>query len=566
MIGIDLPTAPRRGGARPLTLLILAALAGVLLWGWQKGKQSKPSGPAVSEDPLKSDRRVSELLQDCGIGLPFEGDTTDLVPVMAGKLVIGQGEVLHRYKELLGQRGTAVVPVLERLFEQQFGERFGTPVLLNVLNVAALMPAGAGLGIARKGFDHPRDDVRMAALDVFAVHGEPEDFDRILPWIPRIVNQPSAGDYLRALAYCDPERFHENALEWMEAGQYLNTWAQLATLVGGDTDPDRARRYMAIGLGETAPQPARAALMVPAARLGIEEALLELSTRMASDIDQRARLALDAVQVAGRYELAEQALMTDKRPEMRQYAAQILAANSGGELVRAQLTTGLSDSVAAVRLACLEGLVMLGDTEALARTLVDLRGTPVERGQAFEILAHHWDLDPSLPQKVFDIFSGLYAQADGREGKLDILKHMGRVPLGASAEFLFAHYAELTGPVGGLTPHRWAAGHAFNAGPAGMAVLQARLAQETDPEKRLDLIGMIWQDKSEGSKDILLALVQDETRNPYERLFVADCLTRLTQPEELAPILKRVYQQSTHRDLRPALQCMLWKWFALPPV
>ncbi|MDF1838599.1 MAG: hypothetical protein P1V35_12085, partial [Planctomycetota bacterium] len=139
-----------------------------------------------------------------------------------------------------------------------------------------------------------------------------------------------------------------------------------------------------------------------------------------------------------------------------------------------------------------------------------------------------------------------------------------RIPLRASAEFLLDHVGDLPEKVGGLTPHRWVCGHAFNAGPGGMEALYARLEVESDAIKRLDLIGMIWQDKSEASAEVLLGVLTDSTQSDYERLYVADRLTRFADPEMLASITKRFYFECTDRNVRPALQCLLWTWFGLP--
>lgn len=97
-----------------------------------------------------------------------------------------------------------------------------------------------------------------------------------------------------------------------------------------------------------------------------------------------------------------------------------------------------------------------------------------------------------------------------------------------------------------------------------MTVLYERLRDEQDPIYRLDLIGMIWQDKSETSEQLLLDVLQNPEGHPFERLWAADCLTRIAHPSTLAPLAKQFYLESTHRYVRPALQCLLWRWYGLP--
>ena len=95
-------------------------------------------------------------------------------------------------------------------------------------------------------------------------------------------------------------------------------------------------------------------------------------------------------------------------------------------------------------------------------------------------------------------------------------------------------------------------------------MLAERLAVETDPFRRLDLLNYIWQDHTDASRDILMSIVTDPTRDEYERLYAADRLIRVGPATVVAPVLKRVYLDSTHRYVRPAFQCLLWTWYGLP--
>ena len=55
------------------------------------------------------------------------------------------------------------------------------------------------------------------------------------------------------------------------------------------------------------------------------------------------------------------------------------------------------------------------------------------------------------------------------------------------------------------------------------------------------------------------ALREDVT--PYEILVAADYLVRLGPASEVAPILKRVALRLEHPEVRPALQCLLWRFY-----
>jgi hypothetical protein len=273
---------------------------------------------------------------------------------------------------------------------------------------------------------------------------------------------------------------------------------------------------------------------------------------------------MTALQSVGLHHLVQPVLIHDKRASLRERAARILGEGEVTELSTAWLIEGLSDSESIVRNACLSGLLARKDPAAIARVVLNLSKGEAEREAALTTLTNRWDADPELPQRAFDVLKAELENSPPGLARVGILKVVGRIPLRAAAEFLFAHEGDLPERVGGLRPHRWVCGHAFNAGPAGMEVLRERLQTETDPIRRLDLIGMIWQDKSRASAEVLLEVLTNERLSDFERLFTADRLTLIEDPTVVAAITKRFYFDCTDRHVRPALQCLLWTWFGLP--
>ncbi|MFT5057465.1 MAG: HEAT repeat protein [Planctomycetota bacterium] len=561
-----LPSFHRRSGVAPMAIVLrLVVLAGVLFWGWK----SSTSGGAEKRELTLSERyleddRIKKLMWDCQVGLAFEGDTTDLTEVMVAKLAKGQRDVLHRYQAFLASQEAKVVPALTLLFEDHYGDRFGGPVLQNVLNVCALMETNAGIEIGRSGFGHPKQEMRLTSLDVIRRHGDPSDYDAVAGWIPKVMMESAVLDFLKALNHCDPDRFANDVADWMESGQYRPAWFHMSPMLSHVKDEALARRFLTLAKSEDTPQPARAGLLAPMAGLGDQEAQDMLVARMASEVDQRVLLAMAAAQSVGMHNLVQPALIHDKRAGVRERAARILGEGEGSEWVTAWLIEGLSDSERMVRDACLAGLLIRKDPAAIARVLLKLSKSDTERDSAFAVLNGNWDADPELPQRALDVLMAEFEARPAGDARVSILKVVGRVPLRAAADFLLDHEGDLPAKVGGLTPHRWVCGHAFNAGPGGMEALYARLVTETDPIRRLDLIGMIWQDKSVASTEILLEVLTNSNRSDYERLYAADRLTRIADPRVLAPITKRFYFECTDRYVRPALQCLLWTWFGLP--
>ncbi|MCP5021532.1 MAG: hypothetical protein GY930_07120 [bacterium] len=555
-----------RSGASSLAIVAGLCVLGILIfWGWARSSSNgdEPRELTLTERYLQHDR-IQKLMADCYVGRAYEGDTTDLVGVMVGKLAQGQRDVLIRYKAHLASMEDKSIPELTLLFEEYYGKAFGGPVLQNVLNVCALMETDAGMDLGRSGFNHPKQDTRLTSLDVYRRHGAPSDYDSVAGWIPRVVNESCISDFLKAIHHCDQDRFAQDVIGWMEEGLYRPVWTHMAPLLSHVKDEALARRFAEIAKSPDTPQPARAALLAPLAGLGEKEAQELLVARIASEVDQRVLLAMAALQSVGLNHLVQPALIHDDRPGVRERAARIIGDGEPTEESSVWLNEGLSDSEGIVRNACLAGLLTRKDPAAIARVLLDLSKGDTDRDAAFAALNQNWDADPELPRRALDVLLAEYESRPPGVARMAILKVAGRIPLRAAAEFVLDHEGDLTGRPGGLTPHRWVCGHAFNAGVEGMQALYARLEIETDAIRRLDLIYMIWQDKSETSAEVLLEILNDTTRSDFERLYVADRLTRIMDPNVLASITKRFYYDCTDRNVRPALQCLLWTWFGLP--
>jgi hypothetical protein len=118
-----------------------------------------------------------------------------------------------------------------------------------------------------------------------------------------------------------------------------------------------------------------------------------------------------------------------------------------------------------------------------------------------------------------------------------------------------------SGFIKGLDSFRWLVGQVWNTGPVGHGLLRDQLLIEEDPFRRLSLIEFVWQDHSDTSRDLLLEMLEEDHRHPFERLYLADRCTRLGPASRVASVIKRVYLELTHIQVRPALQCMLWIWY-----
>jgi HEAT repeat protein len=239
------------------------------------------------------------------------------------------------------------------------------------------------------------------------------------------------------------------------------------------------------------------------------------------------------------------------------------------ESVVGLLQRGLNDADDGVRVESLAVLLKLGDPVAWTEALRRLEGSLEERDVAVRTLREAW---PALPADAPDQARARLIQLYERRasegapgGELtSVLTALGAVPGRATATYLLQVGAKLGDtPLRGITAHRWCVGQAYNAGPEARAVLRERLAEERDPFRRLDLIGMIWQDSDPDALEVLLGVVSDDTLDRHERLYAAERLLHMGASSRVAPVLKALYWESTDPVLRPGLQCLLWAWYGV---
>lgn len=590
------------------------AIAGVLVLvlgaaGLYSSLNSGPLAPELTlEQRYAQDRRLTPLLYDCLFGRTFDADTSDLVPVMISKLNLGQRGPLRSFKEELAQVGAAAVPGLRRLFDDAYGDKWRSGVVENVLSVCAMMDGDDGAELARLAIQHPNSNVRLAALDTLAKHGRVEDYDLIYPWLARVTSEQELGDYLRTMAMVDGPRFYRDWLEMMREGKYKPLWLLMGTRIHGVYDPEVVAGLAAFAMTPGLNGAVVPFLLGPAARDGDEVAHAFLVDRLTNDDKPtRVQFTLEALRRVGFGADAGPVLVKSENTALRKLAAEILAEAEPTEAVRGWLDQGLSDPDPNVRGVCLTALIRMGDQLAQSQAVALLGGTNLERRRGIDALAGSvaqtpfsgadgsmrvsddlklseyvdelsedaeldemveslqsglgWAGDQALAQRVFEVLVVEYAQSPGRAERISILKALGRVPIAAAGAFLLDAAPDLGASVGSHHPLRWCAGQVYNSGESGRALLRERLATESVPFRRLDLIAFVWQDRSDASLEILLGILADPATNPYERLYVADRLTRMRSSAQVAGAIKRAYLACTHGVIRPALQCLLWTWY-----
>ncbi|MCP3915649.1 MAG: HEAT repeat domain-containing protein [bacterium] len=552
-----------RTGISKVGLVVgLALLGGAGFFALRAGS-GEDEEPKTLDERYRDDGRVSILIYDCPFGRMYDADTTQMNSILVSKMETGHRDPIRRFKQELADIGEAVVPELDRLYDRSYQHRFRAGVLQNVLDVCAMMKGPWGISIVRKGFAHPKESVRLSALDGLRFHGGPEDYESVALMLPFASSAKILADYGGALEALDKDRFYADLVQWLEDGEYSEMWPYAAPGVTQVTDSELVARFHAVALlrGGTI----RPFLIAPAARDGQEGALNELRGMLADVNPSVVRWGIDALGRVGLESELYELFRDHEDAGLRGLAAHKIAEAKDNPETTEWLLEGLSsDMDPDVREVCMAELVARGSERALRQAYALLAGTLPDREAAMRALRKGWEINPESPAEAYGILSRVLAERYHNESeRVALLQQIGLVPARECAEFLMDFALTHEGAVKGRDLHRWICGQVYNTGPAGRAILDERLAVETDPFRRLDLLSYIWQDHEDESRDILLAILTDPTKDEYERLYAADRLIRIGPASEIAPVLKRVYLDSTHRYVRPAYQCMLWTWYGV---
>ncbi|MDE0903161.1 MAG: hypothetical protein OSB42_00895 [Planctomycetota bacterium] len=553
----------KRLGARWPAVVMLVVI-GLMAW---RGWNTSETIPVSLEHELQQDVRIRRLTDECFIGLPFQGDTSDMIPVLVSKLEMGTREPLQAATRELAAIGAEAMPELRRLFDQCASDPFLQGVLKNVVEVCALMDDPAGLTILRSGMDHAADPLRMAAADGMTRHGMPEDYDNVFRWMDNSRNPSTKVSFCKALYAMDPDRFLADALKWLQMGHHADLYAQFCMHVTLVTDPVLAEAFgKAADFHDVNPS-TRLYLIAPAAAQGNQILMEELLSIAQGEHPRLAAMALDALGRVGLDAPAEEALLHDQRLEVRLGAVGVIRSIRDLDRRAQLLRLGLADPAVEVRDLCVSELLLLGDPEARQHALQLLRGTDGERAAGIRRLRPAWGANPEAVSEALVLLKEELAANPQRARHLSLIQSVAMIPSQDAVDLLWAAESSLIGRVKGQAPFRYLCGQIWNTGPIGQAFLREQLIHESEPFRRLALIEWIWQDHSDQSREILLEAMLNEPAGadpiarPYEVLYLADRLAVMGPASRMAPRIEWVYKETTHIVVRPALQCMLWQWY-----
>ena len=573
---------PSRSGRVGL-IVALALLGAVLFFAWRKSASSDAEAkPLTVEELYRSDRRLVPILQDCQFVGSFDADTTDIPAILASKLDAGaQLEPQRRAKTDLAALGDVAGKPLRRVFDNAMRDEWRTGVVKNILAVCSLSESEMGVSIAMDSLRHVAPDVRSEAVTVLKRHPKPEYYGIVKDLMPSFLLDTHLVRLGEALAAIDPKRAALDMGEFLDTAAVADGYIEsklidaMLPLVGRSTDPEVAEYFLRLeketpGLKYRH----RSYLLAPSAGLGNEESLQRLRDSLAAPETQARYHAMRALSELG---LVDEVLVlgeTGSTTTERGSALAILLDDEHDETrsperiqdALALGRRGLQDPLEEIQEVALRGLLIRGDEEAQAHLLRLLQGSLAERDLAMRAMRGNLDDSPALADQAR---TSLIAQWDREvsssqrtEELVSILTALGAIPGEATGQFI-ADTAEVLGEnrVQGTTGFHWAMGQVFNAGPDARRVFRQRIRTETGPLRRLDLIQYLWQDFTDESAEILLGIVDDESKIGFERLYAADRLLRMGRPEEIVPVFKRVVRTTPDPVLRQGLECLMWAWF-----
>jgi hypothetical protein len=357
----------------------------------------------------------------------------------------------------------------------------------------------------------------------------------------------------------DPERLGADLARWLEGGLQEDLYPHVMGAVLKVRDPETAQSLKALAADRD--DVWTSMLYGPAAFLGDQGALDSIHKDLQSEEPVLRQYAIQTLGSIGRG-LDAALLFNDPHTGIRGVVAQVLVDSEPSDEINAWLRDGIDDQDERVRELCLGALTGRKDELAVAHSLALLEGNPVDRSLGIRSLRVAVSEDPALAEEAVARLLPLVERASG-EGSVpvELLQTLAQVPARSAALYLLNLATDSTGLIKGLDSFRWLVGQVWNTGPMGRAMLRDQLLVEEDPFRRLSLIEFVWQDHSDAARDLLLDVLEQDHRHPFERLYIADRCTRLGPASRVASVIKRVYLELTHVEVRPALQCLLWIWY-----
>lgn len=536
-----------------------------------------PAGARLAADPW-----IRQIFSVCVEDRYYDRDTSDLLPILVEKLVSGREDPLKRSIEELGALGEEAVPELRRLLDTQLNDASRAGSIKNTLGALSQNATEAAAEQLCRALDHPHRAIRTVALRGLSDGPVPvERFER-LRLVSRVGGNDERSLAIHAMHHADPQRAEALILTWLEKGELERIEDSVLPLLIQSAEPETLAGARAI-IEDLDPIP-QVWLAGVLARNGVERGVELLREALVSELPLLRGVGLQAASAAGRWD--ELIAVVDNETDPGQRAAALAALHSGlvaveagdplalaiapeptqEEAAWARLRAALNSADGVLANEARAGLVLLGDDEALSRSLADLDGSPATLTAVLPGFRARLAVDPSVGERMLARLRDRIASEEHLpwNQRLAPFQALSVVPGRAAAE-LMMEYAERAAADGavmsGVDGFRWFCVHATNTGVEGRKYLAELLAAEPDPVRRVSLTFAIAGERDELARSILRERLEDDSLEPLERLYVASNMANLGPAADVAPRLKRAAVRATDPDERRGLQCLLWYWY-----
>jgi HEAT repeat protein len=541
---------------------LLAVLAGC---GHDEPTRPKGSQPAQASAPsaAMADDRIAQWLSGCAHTEPFLADTSDPIPILVSKLVAGDVDPQREAREELVQYGAAAVPELRRAYEANFVEPFLSQRVQNVIEVLGLMEDTSGRDMIVRALDHGSSTVRNAAARALSVHGRPEDYDALMQAVS-LAHDNASPDLVLGLLASDRSRAERQFVEWLQSGTMMGSVRALSARIVGTRDHEVQAALKP--LYSKLEGDLRIHVETIVASIPDEGALAELRgwLRDTTQPLRRAGVAQDFARAGLAAELT--GLLTDTDPDasLRLASVQAIAEAPRVDATVTLLRRALTDPDEKVREVALQALAAQLDPAAIDMALQDLDGSREELETGMRALSVPMQRDPKLAERVLDTLLDVHSgkRGSGLVTGPVLARKIGMVPLERAARAVMEIGAHAEGLVQDQPAHRFYTSAAANSGSAGMAYLRSLWATEADPVRRMDLVVAGTFEKSPATRQFLAEVVQSPRSTPPEVLLAASRVAWFGPYKDAAPLLKRVTLGINDARVRPALNCLMWTWYA----
>ncbi len=517
------------------------------------------TAPTASKDWSKDPRLVS-LVTTCYEKGRFDQNTSEMLPVLIEKLQSSSLDVLRNVREELAMAGEPAVAELDRVVRRLYSDAHSAPIIINALGVIQLSEAGGGPTaekLLRDCLGHPQETIRTATIRALTRHAKPSHFDDLLAVLAH-AHGTTQGDVITAMVTADRRRLEEELASWLERDEMRGLQVHAARLVAQGADATTAELFEP--LVEQVENPAIRAFLESLADDGEGYAGggNPYLAAMLEDDDPRVRSqALTALEFTDSTDLIATVLTSDSAPGVRLMATGLLGHRTGEPLALAALQIGLNDADDKVREACLRFLLQVGDDRAMDTALEYLGGSQAEVGMATRAMARNWDSNPGLSDRAFRRLRTRWEEGGGRH----LLQALAQVPGPQSTEWLLERVEELDGQPEKGAEQSWLILQASNSGSAGREVLRAAWRSEDDLERRFDLLWAASLEHDAETRAFLLEVLDAPRSEAHERLHVAERLAREGPASLVAPRIKRANLRMSDPVFRPAMECLLWRWY-----